>query len=137
MSKFNWNKIDINKLTPMIEKASERLTKAGKFAINIAKDRNFQIGVLTGLPATVSAFFLIRKYKKQAEEKEELYKKASAKHNAVIKELKSEVEIDQERQDRLLAYDAQIKKEMSDLQSEIQGLRDQIAELEKKKTADE
>ena len=137
MSKFNWNKIDINKLTPMIEKASERLTKAGKFAINIAKDRNFQIGVLTGLPATVSAFFLIRNYKKQAEEKEELYKKASAKHNAVIKELKSEVEIDQERQDRLLAYDAQIKKEMSDLQSEIQGLRDQIAELEKKKTADE
>lgn len=137
MSKFNWNKIDINKLTPMIEKASERLTKAGKFAINIAKDRNFQIGVLTGLPATVSAFFLIRKYKKQAEEKEELYKKALAKHNAVIKELKSEVEIDQERQDRLLAYDAQIKKEMSDLQSEIQGLRDQIAELEKKKTADE
>ncbi len=137
MSKFNWNKIDINKFTPMIEKASERLTKAGKFAINIAKDRNFQIGVLTGLPATVSAFFLIRKYKKQAEEKEELYNKALAKHNALIKELKSEVDIDQERQDRLLAYDAQIKKEMSDLQSEIQGLRDQIAELEKKKTADE
>ena len=121
----------------MIEKAGEGLAKAGNLAMNIAKDRNFQIGVLTGLPATVSAFFLIRKYKKQAEEKEELYKKALAKHNAVIKELKSEAEIDQERHDRLLAYDAQIKKEMSDLQSEIQGLRYQIAELEKKKAADE
>lgn len=94
-------------------------------------------GVLTGLPATISAFFLIRKYQKQAEEKEELYKKALAKHNAVIKELDAKAEMDKERQDRLLAYDSRLKKEMSGLQSEIQELKNQIAELEKKKADDE
>lgn len=85
----------------------------------------------------MSAFFLIRKYQKQAEEKEELYKKALAKHNAVIKELDAKTELDKERQDRLLAYDSKLKKEMNGLQSEIQELRSQIAELEKKKAKDE
>ena len=85
----------------------------------------------------MSAFFLIRKYQKQAEEKEELYKQALAKHNAVIKELDAKTELDKERQDRLLAYDSKLKKEMNGLQSEIQELRSQIAELEKKKAKDE
>lgn len=85
----------------------------------------------------MSAFFLIRKYQKQAEEKEELYKKALAKHNAVIKELDAKTELDKERQDRLLAYDSKLKKEMNGLQSDIQELRSQIAELEKKKAKDE
>lgn len=66
-----------------------------------------------------------------------MYKKALAKHNAVIKELDAKVEIDKERQDRLLAYDSKLKKEMSGLQSEIQELKKQIAELEKKKANDE
>lgn len=92
---------------------------------------------MTALPTTVSAFFLIRKYQKQAEEKEELYKKALAKHNAVIKELDAKTELDKERQDRLLAYDSKLKKEMNGLQSDIQELRSQIAELEKKKAKDE
>ena len=121
MSKFN-----LNKLAPMLDKAGAGLAKAGKAAGEAVKDRNFQIGVLTALPTTVSAFFLIRKYQKQAKEKEDLYKKALAKHNAVIKEL-----------DRLLAYDSKLKKEMNGLQSEIQELRAQIAELEKKKANDE
>ena len=54
---------------------------------------------------------MIRRYKKQADEKEKLYKKALAKHNAVIKELDSKAELDRERQDRLLAYDTALKKE--------------------------
>jgi hypothetical protein len=58
----------------------------------------------------VSVIFFISKCKKQAEKKEELYKKALAKHNAVITELKSESQIDKERQDRLLAYDYELKK---------------------------
>ena len=80
MSKFN-----LNKLVPMLDKTAAGLAKAGKAAVEIAKDRNFQIGVLTALPTTVTAFFLSKEYKKQAEEKEQLYKKVLAKHNAVIK----------------------------------------------------
>lgn len=121
----------------MLDKTGASLAKAGKAAVKIAKDRNFQIGVLTALPTTVSAFFLIEKYKKQAEEKEQLYKKALAKHNAVIKELDAKTVIDKERQDRLLAYDSQLKKEMSGLKSEIHELKKQITELEKKKADNE
>ena len=132
MSKFN-----VNRLTPMLDKASRGLARGRKAAAEIAKDKNFQIGLLSALPATVSAFFLIRKYKKQAEEKDELYKKALAKHNAVIKELHEKTEIDRERQDRLLSYDSQLKREMNKLQSEMQELKKQIAELEKKKADDE
>lgn len=132
MSKFN-----LNKLGPMLDKAGVGLAKAGKAAADLIKDRNFQKGVLSSLPATISAFFLIRKYQKQAEEKEALYKKALAEHNAVIKELDAKADIDRERQDKLLAYDAVLKKEMIGYQSEIQKLRNQIAELEKKKTDNE
>ena len=132
MSKFN-----LNKRAPMLDKVNAGLSKVAKATIEIVKDRNFQIGILTALPTVASAFFLIRKYQKEAEEKEELYKKALAKHNAVIKELDGKVEMDKERQDRLLAYDFKLKMEMSRLQSEIQELKDQIAEIEKKKANDE
>ena len=64
MSKFN-----LNGLAPMLDKAGAGLAKAGKTATEIVKDRHFQIGVLTALPTTVSAFFLIRKYQKQTEKK--------------------------------------------------------------------
>ncbi len=132
MSKFN-----LNKLAPMLNKVGVGLTKAGKAAAELVSDKNFQKGVLTALPATVSAFFLIRKYQKQTEEKEKLYKDALAKHDAIIRELHGKVEIDKERQDRLLSYDSQLKKEMDKLQSEIQTLKSQIAELEEKKADDE
>ena len=59
MSKFN----NIDKLTPMLNKASDGLVKAGKAASKVVKDRNFQIGVLTGLPTTVYAIFQIGKYR--------------------------------------------------------------------------
>lgn len=42
MSKFN-----LNKLGPMLDKTAAGLAKAGEAAVEIAKDRNFQIGVLT------------------------------------------------------------------------------------------
>ena len=121
----------------MLDKAGAGLMKAGKAAVEVIKDRNFQIGVLTALPTTVSAFFLVRKYQKQIEEKEELCKKALEKHNALIKELDEKAELDKKRQDRLLAYDSKLKKKMNGLQSEIQELKTQIAELEKKKAKDE
>ena len=137
MGKYSWSKFDFNKLVPVIEKAGSGLKKVGKVVGEVVKDRNFQIGALASLPASVGAFFLIRRYKKQAEEKEELYKKALAKHNAVTKELDSKAELDRERQDRLLAYDTALKKEMTNLQSEIRDLKDLIAEHEKKKAANE
>ena len=132
MSKFN-----LNKLGPMLDKAGAGLVKAGKAVSEVVKDRNFQIGVVSSQPATVSAFFLIKKYKKQAAEKEELYEKALAKHNAIIKELDAQAEIGKERQDQLLAYDSKLKQEMNGYQCEIQRLKEQIAELEKKKADDE
>ena len=131
------NKFNLNKLAPMLDKASADIAKAGKTAVDIVKDRNFQIGALTALPTTVSAFFLIKKHQRKAEEKEVLYKKVLAKHNAVIKEIGAIAEIDKKRQDRLLAYDSKLKKKMSGLQSEIQELKNRIAELEKKKANDE
>ena len=51
-------KFDLNKLTPMLDKENAGITKTGKAVVDIVKDRNFQIGVLTALPTTVSAFFL-------------------------------------------------------------------------------
>ena len=79
----------------MLDKPGAGLAEAIKTAIEIIKDRHFQIGILTALPTIVSAFFLIRKYQKQTAEKEELYKKALAKHNAIIKELNAKTEIDE------------------------------------------
>ena len=51
MSKFN-----LNTLAPMLDKAGAGLAKAGKAAGEAVKDRNSQIGVLTPIPTTVSAF---------------------------------------------------------------------------------
>lgn len=64
MSKFN-----LNKLAPMLDKTAAGLAKAGKAAVEIAKDRNFQIGVLTALPTTVTAFFLIKSTRSKLKKK--------------------------------------------------------------------
>ena len=66
MGKYSWSKFDFNKLVPVIEKAGSGLKKVGKVVGEVVKDRNFQIGALASLPASVGAFFLIRRYKKQA-----------------------------------------------------------------------
>lgn len=66
-----------------------------------------------------------------------MYKKALEKHNAIIKELDVKIAIDKERQDFLLAYDSQLKKEMNELKSELHKLKKQITELEKKKANNE
>lgn len=128
------SKINLNRL---VQKAGTNLAKAKKATVETVKDSKFLIGVLTSVPTTISTFFLIKKYQRQAEEKEALYEKALAKHNAVIKELSAKAEMDKEKRDRLLAYDAELKKEISNLQSEKQELKKQIADLEKKKANDE
>lgn len=91
------NKFSLYKLAPMLDKAGSGLSKVGKAAAAVVKDQRFQSGVLTTLLPTL---FLIYKYQKQAKEKEELYKKALAKHNAIIKELDAKAKIDKERQNR-------------------------------------
>lgn len=54
-------------------------------------------------------------------------------HNAIIKELDTKIAIDKEKQDYLLAYDSQLKKEMNELKSEIHELKKQIIRLEEKR----
>ena len=71
--------------------------------------------------------------KKESAEKETLYKEALAKEQAIAKELKECTDLSKERQDRLLAYDAELKKELQKLDEENQELKVQIRELEKKK----
>lgn len=53
-------KIDLSKLTPMLDKVGDGLSKAGKSVADVVKNRDFQIGVLTALPVTVGAFFTIK-----------------------------------------------------------------------------
>jgi predicted RNase H-like nuclease (RuvC/YqgF family) len=121
----------------MLNKVNNELVKAGKTVTEVVKDCNFQKGVIVGLLPTGIIALLCKKYKKQAEEKEELYKKALAEHNAVINELKTESQGNKGMQERLLAYDTKLKNEMKGYQSQIQELNDKIAELEKKKAKDE
>ena len=128
------SKIDgmINALKPFAEKAGTALANGVKAAVELVKNRDFQKGAAAVLiPSGVSAFFLIRKYQKEAEEKEALYKEKLKKHNAIIEELAAKADIDQERQDRLLQYDSKLKAEMGSLEKEIEQLKKQIAELKK------
>ena len=113
------------------------MKKATKEAAKLIKDRNFQLGVSASIPVMVGAFFTIKKCKKQIKEKEVLYAKKLSEHNAVIKELNERNETSEERQNRLLVYDAQLKRDMADLQSEICELKNQIAELQKENDSDE
>lgn len=132
------SRLDLSKLTPEIDKAAVSLEEMRKSIMKLIKDRRFQIGILTAsLPSVVIATVQIRKYKKQVEEKENLYKTVIAKQNAVIKELNARADIVKERQDRLMAYDSMLKKEMSGLQSKIQEFGIPTEAKEKKKADDE
>lgn len=124
MSKFN-----SKKLAPIVKKVGTSLTKAGKLGVKVIKDRHFQEGVLT---AVIPTAFLVRKYKKDAEKKEKQYMDALKKHNAIIKALSVEAEMDTERINRLLSCDSELKNEMRGLQSEIKDLKEKVAEFEKK-----
>lgn len=71
--------------------------------------------------------------KKKSAEKEALYKEALAKEQAIAKELKERTDLSIERQDRLLTYDAELKKKLQKMDEENQELKAQIREFEKKK----
>lgn len=121
-----------------MKRTGEYIAQAGKAIGEVVKDQNFQLGFLSSIPPTIGVIYLlINKYKKQTEEKQELYKKALAKHNAVIKELTASTELTKEREECLLAIDSKLKLEMNDLQAEIENLKKQIIELEEKKGRDE
>ena len=129
MSKIS---IVIDALKPYADKAATALSHGAKAAVDLVKNRDFQKGAAAVLiPSGVSAFFLIRKYQKEADEKESLYKEKLKKHNAIIEELAAKADIDQERQDRLLQYDSKLKAEMGSLEKEIEQLKKQIDELKK------
>lgn len=125
-------RLDFKTLKPLVDSASKNLAKGSKTALNLLKNRDFQKGALAiGIPSGISAFFLIRKYQKEVEEKERLYKEKLRKQNAVTKALESEVDITKERQDKLLRYDSKLKNDISSLETEIEELKKQIADLKK------
>ncbi len=119
-------KFDLNKTTPILK-------KVGNGVMKTVKNKDFQKGVAVVIPSAIALTYEIRKLKKQSAEKEALYKKALAKEQAISNELKERTDISKERQDRLLAYDIELKKELQKLDEENQELKAQIRELEKKK----
>lgn len=127
-------KNNVDAFKPILNKAGSSLAKFGKATLYLFKNPDFYKGAaVVAIPAIIE----IRRLKKRAKEKESLLAKAIAKQDSLIKVLDTESEISRERQDCLLAYDTQLKKEIKSLQLEIQSLYDKIAELEKNKDKDE
>lgn len=126
-------KIKFNSLEPFMDKAGKALSKGAHSAVKLVKSRDFRKGAALLIPAGLSSYLLIRKYQKEAEEKEKLYKEKLQKHEAIIKELSAKAEISKERQDRLLDYDSKLKVEMQSLKTEIEVLKMQIASLKEGK----
>ena len=127
-------KINTEGFKSILEKAGHGMVKAGKAMLELLKNRDFQMGVaITAIPVAIE----IKHLKKQAKEKEQLLTEALRKHDAIIKELNKESEIEKDKRENLLKQDTLLKKEIHKQQSEIQGLKDKIIELEKKKAGDE
>ena len=119
-------RFDLNQTTPILK-------KVGTGVLKTVKNKDFQKGVALAIPSAIALTYKIGKLKEKSEEKEALYKEALAKEQAIAKELKERTDLSKERQDRLLAYDAELKKELLKLYEENQELKAQIRELEKKK----
>lgn len=119
-------RFDLNQTTPILK-------KVGTGVLKTVKNKDFQKGVALAIPSAIALTYEIGKLKEKSEEKKALYKEALAKEQAIAKELKERTDLSKERQDRLLAYDAELKKELQKLDEENQELKAQIRELEKKK----
>lgn len=74
------------------------------------KNKDFQKGVALAIPSAIALTYEIGKLKEKLEEKEALYKEVLAKEQAIAKELKECTDLSKERQDRLLAYDVELKR---------------------------
>lgn len=119
-------RFDLNQITPILKNVGTRVLKT-------VKNKDFQKGVALAIPSAIALTYEIGKLKEKSSEKETLYKEALAKEQAIAKELKERTDLSKERQDRLLVYDAELKKELKKLDEENQELKAQIRELEKKK----
>lgn len=119
-------RFDLNQITPILK-------KLGTGVLKTVKNKDFQKGMALAILPTIALTYEIGKLKKKAAEKEALYREALAKEQAIAKELKEHMDLSKERQDMLLAYDAELKKELQKLYEENQELNVQIRELEKKK----
>lgn len=119
-------RFDLNQITPILKNVGTRVLKT-------VKNKDFQKGVALAIPSAIALTYEIGKLKEKSAEKEALYKEALAKEQAIVKELKERTNLSKERQDRLLVYDAELKKELQKLDEENQELKAQIRELEKKK----
>lgn len=119
-------RFDLNQITPILKNVGTRVLKT-------VKNKDFQKGVALAIPSSIALTYEMGKLKEKSAEKEALYKEALAKEQAIAKELKEHTNLIKERQDKLLVYDAELKKELKKLDEENQELKVQIRELEKKK----
>ena len=122
-------KIKFSSIKPLASKVEPAVRNGLHSLGRIVKSPGFQTGFLSG----ISVYFLIRKYKKELAEKDALYKEKLQKHQAIIEELETKVDLSQERQERLLQIDTGLKAEMAILQEEKEELQKQIAELKREK----
>ncbi len=100
---------DLNQITPILKKVETGVLKT-------VKNKDFQKGVALAIPSALALTYEIGKLKEKSAEKEALYKEALAREQAIAKELKERTDLSKERQDRLLTYDAELKKELQKLQ---------------------
>ena len=78
-------KLSFDTVKPFVDKAGTLAKQGFQSLSKLVQNRDFQKGAAAVLiPSGVSAFFLIRKYKKEAAEKDALYKEKLQKHNAII-----------------------------------------------------
>lgn len=119
-------RFDLNQITPILK-------KVGTGFLKTVKNKDFQKGMALAAPSAIALTYEIGKLKKKAAEKEVLYREALAKEQAIAQELKKRMDLSKERQDMLLAYDAELKNELQKLYEENQKVNVQIRELEKKK----
>lgn len=119
-------RFDLNQITPILK-------KVGTGVLKTVKNKDFQKGVTLAIPSAIALTYKIGELKKKSAEKEALYKEALAKEQAIAKELKERTDLSIERQDRLLTYDAELKKKLQKMDEENQELKAQIREFEKKK----
>ena len=119
-------RFDLSQITPILK-------KVGTGVLKTVKNKDFQKGVALAIPSAIALTYEIGELKKKSAEKEALYKEALAKEQAIAKELKERTDLSIERQDRLLTYDAELKKKLQKMDEENQELKAQIREFEKKK----
>lgn len=120
----------MNQITPILKNVGTRVLKT-------VKNKDFQKGVALAIPSAIALTYEIGKLKEKSSEKETLYKEALAKEQAIAKELKERTDLSKERQDRLLVYDAELKKELKNWMKKIRSSKLKLENLKRRRRKNE